>query len=470
MRYAAGGTTDGESHGRYASMDQEDAGTYAEVRRAILQRYEVNEETHRLRFRKERRGAEETYREWSHRLHEHFGRWRKDRDIPLEELILIEQFMAGVPQDLTVWLRERKPKSLREAAEQADNYVAARKAEGRSEGSRGEFPQSARGGQQSDPRPTVEVSGRMRPQSATGGSVTKDERDKQCFVCREWGHVSYNCPKAQRAQVTEQTKAFYAGGCPEQSNCKDYVRSGSLDGNPVQMLIDTGCDRTMVVEELVDPSKIDRTKTAQVLCVHGHAELYPTARVSLRIEGHEGEVDVIVAPRLPTVVLLGRDITGQSSGVTANAFAVSTWSQTGQGSEEEADSSHLDEPAGVDVQELRGEVDSNRSTDLTELELLEPETPVVACNCKLEFEPGGRKGTQYKEFPGGWVEQLISPTHPLKGGGVSQSCTDFALWYIVIICNGICFFSLSIQCISLCIPSVGFVHSVCSCVFCIECG
>ena len=61
-------------------------------------------------------------------------------------------------------------------------------------------------------------------------------------------------PKAQRAKVTEQTKALYAGGCPELSNCKDYVRSGSLDENPVQMLIDTGCDRTMVVEELVDPS------------------------------------------------------------------------------------------------------------------------------------------------------------------------------------------------------------------------
>ena len=65
-------------------------------------------------------------------------------------------------------------------------------------------------------------------------------------------------------------------------------------------------------------------------------------------------------------MLLGRDITRQ-------------------GSEEEADSSHLDEPAGVDVQEPKGEVDSNRSTDLTELEVLEPETPVVACNCKIEF-------------------------------------------------------------------------------------
>ena len=62
-----------------------------------------------------------------------------------------------------MWPPERKPKSLQEAAEQADNYVAAQKAEGRSEGSQGKFPRVVRGGQQSDPRPTVDAGGRMRP-------------------------------------------------------------------------------------------------------------------------------------------------------------------------------------------------------------------------------------------------------------------------------------------------------------------
>jgi len=49
-----------------------------------------------------------------------------------------------------------------------------------------------------------------------------------------------------RFLYTAQPKALYGGGCPELSSCKDYVRNGSLDGNPVQMLIDTGCDRTLV--------------------------------------------------------------------------------------------------------------------------------------------------------------------------------------------------------------------------------
>ena len=129
----------------------------------------------------------------------------------------------------------------------------------------------AKGGQLSDPRPSADTGGRMQPPPATIAperSKTNSKGEKQCFRCHGWGHVSYNCPKVQQVQVpTAQPKALYGGGCPELSSCKDYVRNGSLDGNPVQMLIDTGCDRTLVSEELVDPSKINRTKTAQVLCI-----------------------------------------------------------------------------------------------------------------------------------------------------------------------------------------------------------
>jgi len=38
--------------------------------------------------------------------------------------------MAGVPQNMAIWLRE-KPTSLQAAAEMVDDYVAALKTEGR---------------------------------------------------------------------------------------------------------------------------------------------------------------------------------------------------------------------------------------------------------------------------------------------------------------------------------------------------
>ena len=115
------------------------------------------------------------------------------------------------------------------------------------------------------------------------------------------------------------------------------VRAGRLDGSPVEMLVDTGCDQTMVSQELVDPAKVDQTKKAQVLCVHGHIEFYPTAMVKLSVGGQEQEKEMIVAPKLPTSVLLGRDITGQDSLLLNNAFAVVTRSQTQKGAVEGPD-------------------------------------------------------------------------------------------------------------------------------------
>ena len=45
----------------------------------------------------------------------------------------------------------------------------------------------------------------------------------------------------------------------------------------------TGCDHTMVLASLVDPSVVDHVSKVPVLCVHGNTLFYPTATVVLRI-------------------------------------------------------------------------------------------------------------------------------------------------------------------------------------------
>ena len=44
----------------------------------------------------------------------------------LRDLIILERFLQEVPTDLSVWLKERKPKSGKEAAQMADDYSLAR--------------------------------------------------------------------------------------------------------------------------------------------------------------------------------------------------------------------------------------------------------------------------------------------------------------------------------------------------------
>ena len=47
--------------------------------------------------------------------------------ISVVEFVLIEQFMGEVPEDLAIWLRERKPDSLKATADLADDYMLARR-------------------------------------------------------------------------------------------------------------------------------------------------------------------------------------------------------------------------------------------------------------------------------------------------------------------------------------------------------
>ena len=63
------------------------------------------------------------WRDW---LYDHFHLWRKDQKMTVEELMVLDQFLTGVLEELRVWLRERKPESLNQAAELAYDYSLAR--------------------------------------------------------------------------------------------------------------------------------------------------------------------------------------------------------------------------------------------------------------------------------------------------------------------------------------------------------
>ena len=121
------GLLTGKAMAAYASLTPEDAVVYEKVKEAILRRYEINEETYRQRFRQDCKKGEESYREYADRLNDHFVRWTASQSIPLKELIMLEQFLAWVPEDLRIWLRERKPTSLHQAATLADDHALAHK-------------------------------------------------------------------------------------------------------------------------------------------------------------------------------------------------------------------------------------------------------------------------------------------------------------------------------------------------------
>ena len=58
-------------------------------------------------------------------LIDHFSRWTKDTKMLLGELIVLDQFLAGVLEDISVWLKERRPECLQVAMALADDYALA---------------------------------------------------------------------------------------------------------------------------------------------------------------------------------------------------------------------------------------------------------------------------------------------------------------------------------------------------------
>ena len=49
--------------------------------------------------------------------------------LPVRDVVIMEQMFLGVPEEMAVWLKERKLESLEKLGKLADDYILARKNE-----------------------------------------------------------------------------------------------------------------------------------------------------------------------------------------------------------------------------------------------------------------------------------------------------------------------------------------------------
>ena len=132
---------------------------------------------------------------------------------------MLEQFIIGLPDDLRIWLRERKPTSLCQAATLADDYALARMKSGNKI-----TYTNATCLQESTAVSDQEQSPRDRPLNnltRPGRSQTNTRGDKKCFQCGKFGHLMYSCPVRQ-VPVTKPAFKWHKlpGGCLEQGEPK----------------------------------------------------------------------------------------------------------------------------------------------------------------------------------------------------------------------------------------------------------
>ena len=86
-------------------------------------------------------------------------------------------------------------------------------------------------------------------------------------------------------------------------------RTGVIEGQLVHdIVLDTGCTRTMVRRGLL-PTDIQTTEqTVQIRCAHEDVTTYPLANIHLEIDGVVVEATAAVSQTLPVSVLLGTDV------------------------------------------------------------------------------------------------------------------------------------------------------------------
>ena len=159
----------GRAQQAYAALGAQEAGEYAKLKEAILRRYDINEETYRQRFRSVARKQGETNREVVARLTDLAARWTQGCQSIEEQkdLVVLEQLLNILPEDVRIWVKERKPKSSLEAGQLADDYVQARRQE--------------QIGKTNGPVPRRNTGERRQMEQL------------RCHRCKRLGHIAKNC-------------------------------------------------------------------------------------------------------------------------------------------------------------------------------------------------------------------------------------------------------------------------------------
>ena len=300
----------GKAQQAYAAMTTADSVDYKKVKEAILRRYDVSEETYRQRFRAARRKEGEAYVELVTRLQDLVRKWMAECESvgAVLDKVVGEQLLNTMPSELRVWISERKPATSAEAGRLADDYTQARRhlrrsntETGRSSGGPAvpETRKCHNCGTEGHLKRNCPV--KEEPAELGGKNSPKipkkfEKSGVKCYNCSKYGHISAQCP--------EKASLFCGGGIG-----RTVARTGLVEGVEVSdVLLDTGCTRTMVRSDLVPENKLLPGEAVTVRCAHGDTVLYQLADVEIKLEGLSLCVKAAVSDGLPVSVLLGTDV------------------------------------------------------------------------------------------------------------------------------------------------------------------
>lgn len=291
----------------YTAMDEDEAHCYADLKAALLVKFDISPETYRQQFRCPTAPAGESPTETYHRLKSLYRRWIRPDQLSKEqigELIIMEQLLRVLPPDVRTWVREHEPEDGLTAAKLALQHQNAR---------RGGPPRFSGSAPRTSPHPAPPRPSRGPSHDSRGnpGPVNSQPaygKPLVCFYCQQQGHKASVCP-VRRDKLTGACYAPRGEGdlCTQGLKGRTF-KTVTLNGQPVTALLDSGSFTSLVKKDFVPLNSIDYGSKTDILCVHGDSHAYPKAEVTVAIDSQPYLLTVAVVENLPVDLVLGTDL------------------------------------------------------------------------------------------------------------------------------------------------------------------
>ena len=190
----------------YSRLSADEADDFDVLKKALLDRYNLNAEGFRMKLRDSVADEGESPAQFITRLDSYLNKWIELSKIPktfagMVQLVLTEQFTSTCSNDLATFLKERTCGSLKDLGETANKYLEAH---GKQMKDASKKTNTSRSQNSSSGKPTCSYCHRMghvvkeckaKKQAESSDSQQQGSSRVECWACGKKGHMFRECKK-----------------------------------------------------------------------------------------------------------------------------------------------------------------------------------------------------------------------------------------------------------------------------------